>query len=236
MNAAMAAAAAVLLIVAPFATSIARAHTVWLDDAGAPGRFALQFGGHAGKTEPYDAGKLRGVRAYDAAGRTLPVTRQDKDGRVHFMVDGASLVTVAFDNGYWSRTSDGRSVNRPMTEVTDAVSGVHAVKYHKRILSWSPVVQRPTGQPFELLPMTGTMPLAGRPLRIRVLIDGQPAAGVPLAFGEEGREVVTDADGVASLTPRAGRNRIWAGRREAVIADPATRQRSIEYSLVFDAS
>lgn len=215
----------------------AGAHTVWLEaDKAHAGDYLVMFGGHAGKTESYPADKLGAVAAVDAAGKPVALRREDGAGGVRLSPAAApALIAVSFDNGYWSKGADGRSVNKPMNEVPGAVSGVHAIKYHKTIVQWGEQATHAIGQPFELVPLSAATPRAGRPLKLRVLLDGKPAAGIKLAFGEEGADAVSDAEGIASIVPRAGINRLWSGRRTALNGDARTTERSIEYSLVFTA-
>lgn len=229
---------AALAAIALFGASTqAGAHTVWLEaDTAHPGDYRVMFGGHAGKTESYDMAKLGAVAARDASGK--PVVLQRRDGADGVRLSPAAkpaLLIVAFDNGYWSKNAKGKSINRPMTEVPDAVSGVHAIKYHKTIVQWTDAVTHATGQPFELVPVSASAPRAGQPLQLRVLIDGKPAAGIKLAFGEEGSDAMSDAQGVASIVPQPGINRLWAGQRLNVQGDPRLTESSIEYSLVFTA-
>ncbi len=217
------------------AVPAARAHTVWLEPGGGA-EYLVRFGGHGGALETYSPEKLVAVMALAADGTPAQAVRIDGGDGVRLRVEGEpALLALHFDNGYWSRTADGASVNRPMTEVEGAVSGVHAVKYHKFIVAWSELAARPIGQPFELVPRSGERPRPGEPLALQVLIDGRPAAGIALAFDEEGREAVSDAQGHASLVVRPGVNRIWAGQRVPLSGDARATQRSTEYILAFDA-
>jgi nickel transport protein len=226
--------AAALLWAAP-----ALAHTAWLTPVpGQAGVYRVEFGGHAGKLEPYDAAKVKTVQALDAAGAALPVSRTlAPDGGVMLTVAGApALIAMHFDNGIHTRTAaGGPSIPRPMSEVSGAVSAVNALKHHKTIVAWSSVVTRPLGQAMEVVPQDAAQPQAGQPMRVRVLIDGRPAAGVRLGHGEEGEAGQTDTDGYALFTPVKGPNKLWAGRRTAVVGNPAYTQLSYEYLLGFDA-
>jgi nickel transport protein len=60
---------------------------------------------------------------------------------------------------------------------------------------------------------------------------------VKLGAGEDGGDMapVTGADGIATFTPVAGFNKMWAGRREAVSGNPAYTELSYEYLLGFTA-
>ena len=215
----------------------AAAHTAWLEieDAEA-GVWQVWFGGHEGKAETYPPEKLESVAAHAADGASLTVYRDDRADGVRVRADGDVAVwLVFFDNGVWSRPEGGRSVNRPMNEVPGAVSGVSAVKYHKTIVEWGEAATRAWGQPFEVVPLSAAPPVAGEPMRLQVLIDGQPVEGIKLAFDEYGDGVSTDADGVASIVPETGFNKIWAGKRFDVDDDPRFTTISYEYILGFEA-
>ncbi|WP_341644124.1 DUF4198 domain-containing protein [Thauera sp. SDU_THAU2] len=222
------------------ACASASAHTVWLEAETAAGQYRVVFGGHEGRTEAYAASKVGPLDAFAADGGTLPVVRSETGDGVRVRVEGdAAVLLLSFDNGIWSRAEAGRSIKKPMNEVPGAVSGVRALKYHKTISSWdrgSRAATRAWGQPFELVPADAAAPRAGVPLKLRVLIDGKPAAGISVAAGEEGGPgAVSDADGFATIVPQAGFNRIWAGQRSEVEGDPRYTTLSIEYLLGFDA-
>lgn len=213
------------------------AHTVWLERDTGTGQYRVVFGGHEGRAEAYAASKVGPLDAFAADGGTLPVVRSETADGVRMRIDGdAAVLLLSFDNGIWSRAEGGRSVEKPMNEVPGAVNGVHALKYHKTIARWGEAATRAWGQPFELVPAEAAAPRAGVPLKLRVLIDGKPAAGISVAAGEEGGPgAVSDADGYATIVPQAGFNRIWAGQRSEVGGDPRYTTLSIEYLLGFDA-
>ena len=87
------------------------------------------------------------------------------------------------------------------------------------------------------MPLDATHAAAGKPLRVRVLQDGKPVAGVKLGRGEEGtaNDPVTDAEGVAAFMPRGGFNKLWAGKRIPVPGNPKYTELSYEYSFGFNA-
>ncbi len=229
--------AALLTIAALSSATATLAHTAWLERDARPGVWRLMFGGHQGRPEPVTPSKLRAVAAIDARGRPLRVGRQVSGAEVRITVAGApAMIALHYDNGVHTRTAQpGPSVERPMNEVPGAVSAVSAVKYGKTIVAWSPVVTRPIGQPFEVVPMSADQPRAGRPMRVQVRQDGRPVAGVSIGRGEDTADARTDANGVASFTPVAGYNKLWAGRRIEVRDSPRYTQLSYEYLLTFDA-
>ncbi len=213
----------------------AAAHTAWFERDAPSATWRLMFGGHAGRLVPADSTKARAITAIDAAGRQLPVRRLAKGGGLAVSVAGApALIAMHYDNGIHTRTGSGPSVAKPMDAVPGAISAVNAQKYHKTIVAWSPVVTQPLGQAFEVTPLEGEQPRAGRPMRVQVRLDGQPAAGIRVGRGEDDGQAVTDAEGIASITPTTGFNKIWAGKRIEQ-RTPRFTQLSYEYLLAFDA-
>ncbi len=218
-------------------SSATLAHTAWLEALpGQAGTYRVFFGGHAGKLETLVPAKARTIEAIDAKGRKLKVSRMvDADGML-VKVDGKpALITMHYDNGIHTRTATGPSIAKPMNEVPGAVSATNAVKYHKTVVTWGPVVTRPVGQPFEIVPMDAAAPRAGQPMRIQVRIDGKPAAGIKVGRGEDNPEATTDASGVAMFTPTVGFNKVWAGKRIETTTEPRYTQLSYEFLLGFNA-
>jgi nickel transport protein len=219
--------------------SNAMAHTVWLEAVPqSQGDYQVLFGGHAGKLETYRPGKIKQVEAVDRQGKQLTVKRAVTADGARLHVDGTpALISMHFDNGIHTRPATGPSVEKPMNEVPGATRATYAVKYHKTVVDWAPLVTRTLGQPFEVVPLSAQQPLADQPFRVRVLQDGKPVAGVKLGHGEEGTaaDPVTDAEGVAAFIPKKGFNRLWAGKRIAVTDNPKYTELSYEYSFGFDA-
>lgn len=229
---------ALTFAIASFASG-ALAHTVWLEPvAGKTNDYQVVFGGHAGKVEQYRPEKLKTIDAFDAQGKALAVKRSIVSDAVRLQVDGApALIAMHFDNGIHTRGPTGPSVEKPMNEVPGATRATYAVKYHKTIAQWSPFVTKTLGQPFEVVPLDSAQPAAGKPLRVRVLQDGKPVAGVKLGRGEEGTasDPVTDAQGIAAFVPTPGFNKLWAGKRIPVADNPKYSELSYEYLFGFHA-
>lgn len=219
--------------------SSAMAHTVWLESLPqTPGEFRVFFGGHAGKLETYQPEKIKQIDALDEQGKKLALEQEVTADGVRLHVAGSPvLISMHFDNGIHSRPPTGPSVEKPMNEVPGATRATYAVKYHKTVVEWAPLVTRMLGQPFEVIPLSAQQPVAGQPFRVRVLQDGKPVAGVKLGHGEEGTaaDPVTDAEGIAAFVPKQGFNRLWAGKRIAVTGNPRYTELSYEYSFGFDA-
>ncbi|BEU94978.1 DUF4198 domain-containing protein [Acidovorax sp. DW039] len=213
----------------------AHAHNVWLEPD-ARGGYLVQFGGHEGKLEAYGADKLKSVQAFDRRGRKIDVALEPtSDGVRAKPARQAALLAAHFDNGFFSKVEGGPMVNKPMNENPGATSGVHALKYHKTIIQWGAIAKQELGQAFEIVALSAETPHAGQPMRVRVLFDGKPIAGIRLSLGEKGAAVTTAADGTATITPAAGINQLLAIRRMPVANDPRTTSMSWEYLLAFPA-
>lgn len=212
----------------------AYAHNVWLEPD-TQGGYVMQFGGHEGKTESLDPAKLQRVHAYDLRGREVHSHVQHVAQGIRVKPDvKAALIAVELDNGYFSSAHpEGAMLPLSMDQNPGAVRGVHARKFHKTVVQWGGVMQKPLGQMLEVIPQQGHAPHAGQPLKLQVLFKGQPQAGVRLSWGENGAPTMTDAQGMAVMTPKAGHNTLQAIWREAVQGDVKTTENSYEYLLKF---
>lgn len=220
--------------------SSAMAHTAWLvpveSGSSNSAQFQVYFGGHAGKLEGYPAEKVRAIDAIDASGNPLTVWRTMQDDNMQVRVDGnPALLLMHFNNGIYTRTAEGESVNMPMSQVESPLSAVNAIKYHKTIKQWSTIATQAQGQPFEIVPMDASAPKAGQPMKVKVLIDGKPAQGIEIGTGENTAETTSNAEGIAEFMPTKGFNKLWSGKRTNVSANPDYTELSIEYLLTFNA-
>lgn len=219
------------------AGTAASAHTAWLVKDSAPGAWRLMFGGHKGKPEPAVPAKLKEVTAVDSRGRALKVSRAVAGSDVRLSFAGQpAIIALHYDNGIHARTkTPGPSVEKPMNEVPNAASATFAEKYGKTIVQWVPLVTRPIGQPLEVTPIAASQPRAGQPMRVQVRLNGKPAAGIKIGRGEDTADATTDANGIASFTPAAGFNKLWAGKRIPTSGNPRYTELSYEVLLGFEA-
>ena len=198
-------------------------------------QYQIYFGGHEGKLEGYSAEKVKTISAIDVNGAPLTVWRTMDDDKMQIRAEGMpAMLLMHFDNGIYTRTAEGDSVNVPMSQVEDPISAVNAIKYHKTISLWTEVVTEAQGQPFEVVPMSGEAPKAGQPMKVKVLIDGLPAEDIEIGTGENTSETKTDADGMAMFTPASGFNKLWAGKRTPVKDNPDYTESSVEYLFTFN--
>lgn len=214
-------------------SSLLMAHSVWIEPTEKKHRYNVMFGGHAGKVVKYRPEKIKLVQAFDAFGKDLPVTRHDQFESSQLQLQPeTALVAIYFNNGVWSKNKLGKSVNKPMDEVPTAIRATKAIKYHKAILEWSDVVFDSLGQEFEVIPLDRSRPQAGKPMAVKVLLQGQPIEGVKLGYGELGEVGKTNARGITEFIPKPGFNKLWAGKRFQVQNESYT-ELSYEYLLSF---
>ena len=218
---------------AAFALPPAQAHDAWpvAQDDG----YTVVYG-HQGKQENYTNDKVRRIQAFDAQGATLQTTRQDTDKGVHFTVQGRpAVLTLEFDNGYWSKTTKGL-VSLAKDEADGAISTSHAVKFSKTVLDFSASAGAARSQRLEILPLASQAPRAGDSLPVQVLWDDKPLPGAKLIRGhDDDQPVVADAQGKASLPVGSGRQAWTVLHRQALKDDPKADEYSASANLIFQA-
>jgi len=112
-------------------------------------------------------------------------------------------VLARVDTGYWSKTSSGTK-NLPRHELTGVERSWRAVESVKVIEAWHEDLARPLGNGLELVSTTDPFAIRpGRKLRLLVTYQGQPRAGVAVAYDDTPRGV-TGADGRINIRVRHG--------------------------------
>lgn len=211
----------------------AQAHNVWLEPD-AQGGYLIQFGGHAGQIEAFDPAKLQQVRTFDRRGRSLKATVENAPAGLRVLPPSdAAMIAVELDNGFFSGMAGGPMRNVPMDQNPGATRGVHALKFHKTIITWNGLTQRVIDQQFELVPQQGKAPHAGDWLDIQVRLNGHPFQGARVSLGESGPAAISDAQGLVKIRTTKGINHIQAIYRQSVQGDPKLTERSYEALLSF---
>lgn len=218
-------------------TSSAYAHGIWTESR--YGQLEVVYG-HGAEDDAYAPEKIRGVWAYDHAGKMVPVTVEQLTDHARLKpLSTPAIVTVALDNGVWSKKEDGSSINAPMREVPGSISASHSYKYslavlepHARIPEQLKIamVIRPLQDPTEVG--------VGKLLPVLVTIDGKPAANVELFDDYRGMldasSTKTDTEGHANIIIRnAGLNIIAAQARVPASDVTDVSERSLFTSLTF---
>jgi uncharacterized GH25 family protein len=215
----------------------AHAHGIWTEQR--YGHLEVVYG-HGAEDEAYAPEKIKGVWAYDHAGNRVPVTveRLGDHGRL-LPTTRPAVVTVAFDNGIWSKDKEGKSTNAPMAEVPGAVRASRSYKYSLAILGPHAVVPERLKIAMVIRPLEDPQEIGvGNALPVEVTIDGKPAADIALLDDYRGMSdassVKTDAQGRASIIIRnAGLNIIAAQARVPATGEKDFSERSLFTSLTF---
>lgn len=173
--------------------------------------------GHPGDYQDTLGGKLVTLDAFAPDGQ-----RRSLAGRLR--PDGLSLVTAPladagapgtwlfaafYDNGFFLRTEDGRSVNTTRAEYPAASAVSHNIKYGKALFASAapgPGFDRVVGHRLEIVPKQNPLGLGrGGTLDVVVHFDGRPLAGAslfvyPASEADKPVESKTDATGAARVT------------------------------------
>lgn len=214
-----------------------QAHGLWTEQR--RGNIEVIYG-HGAEDDAFKAEKVNGAWAADAQGRMIPVTieRLADHARLKPLKAPATLA-VALDNGPWSQTADKAWINQGQQQVPNAVASIHTWKYSLAV--YQPGAQLPELKRLRLAIVPEADPLEvgpGKPLPVRVLLDGKPATGVELIGDYRGEpdavSAKTDAEGRAKIMVRnAGLNIIAAQVVLDTKDDPQVKQHGLFSSLTF---
>lgn len=220
-----------------FATDVAHAHGIWTEKR--YGHLDVVYG-HGAEDEAYAPEKIKGVWAYDERGNGIPVTVKRLADHARLQpIARPAIVTVALDNGVWSKDREGKSVNAPMADVPGAISSSRSAKYSLAILEPHARVPGNLKLAMVIRPLKDPLEVGvGNPLPVEVTIDGKPAANIALYDDYRGMpdasSVKTDANGRASIVIRnAGLNIIAAQARVPTTEEKSISERSLFTSLTF---
>lgn len=210
------------------------AHDAWIEGRGA--EFVVLYG-HGEKTNGYAPAKVKAISAVDAQGMPLSVEKKVAAESLSVTLKGRPvLVTLHFDNGYWSKTTEGTK-NLPRNEAPGALSAMHSVKFGKTILAWEAVATRPQGLQLEIVPLSASAPQSGKEMTVQVLWEGKPLAGAKIVHAEYGKKkpIEADAEGKARVPVVAGRQMLGTSHKLDLAGDPRADTYSVSANLVFEA-
>lgn len=228
---------ACLLLAGLFASSSVLAHGLWTEER--RGNIEVVYG-HGAEDNAFKPEKISGAWAYDAAGKMIPVTVERLADHARLQpLKKPAVLGVALDNGAWSKTPEGQWINQGRSQVPNSTQSLHTYKYSLAI--YAEGTKLPDLQALKLVIVPEVDPLKvgpGKPLPVRVLVDGKPMKGVKLIgdYRSAPHEVsaVTDAEGRAQVTVRnEGLNIISAEVSLPVENDADIETRGLFTSLTF---
>ncbi|WP_439887579.1 DUF4198 domain-containing protein [Pseudomonas sp. MBLB4123] len=215
----------------------AHAHGLWTEQR--RGHIETIYG-HGAEDNAFKAEKVSGAWAYDARGRMIPVSVERLADHARLQpLRPPAVLAVALDNGAWSLTPDQQWVNQGRSQVPNSTQSLHTFKYSLAIHAEGAKLPELAQLKMVILPETDPLRVGpGKPLPVRVLVDGKPAVGVELIGDYRGAphqvSAVTDAEGRAQVPVRnAGLNVISAEVELPVKNDADIETRGLFASLTF---
>lgn len=211
------------------------AHDLWLEAAGSD--YLLLQGhrhsGHAGaETVAYDAARVAGALCVDADGRRRELTVLAQSPVR--LAGPCAVLQVSYVSGYWTKTA-WETKNQPKTGLSGVLRSWHSQEAVKRIGQWTPASAKPLGVGLEITPLRDPFAVkVGDKLNLLVTDDGQPLAGVPVAYGDDTRGV-SGADGRIAIRLRHGGLQLLSASRETPLndgkADVSLRSTSLQFEI-----
>jgi len=193
------------IVLASAGTSLALAHDIVLfpEMKGTNLRVIAKFG-HPGDFSPARLGSLVDLDAYSPDGKRIDCLKDMKedggypswDGR-NSLQPGTWLFATRYDNGFFVKMPDGRTVNTVKLEAPDAVTAIRAFHFGKALFAISPAgpgFDRIVGHRLEIVPQENPFLVkVGGELLVKVLWEGKPLAGVGVEIGDGVTPMAEDA-------------------------------------------
>lgn len=146
-------------------------------------------------SNPYLIEKVKEIKARITKG-LLPVYLKPQEQRMDFIVEGKpTFLTLYFDDGFWSKTSDGKWLNQPKNLISNSQESIHTHLFSKTILKWEEIVFSPVGQLLEIVPRKRE----DGELIIQVLFEGNPLVNVPIFHNYIEQPQKTNDQGLARI-------------------------------------
>jgi uncharacterized GH25 family protein len=176
-------------------------------------RLEVKYGHPGDYTETF-ASRLIDLQAIAPNGTTQPLAGRLRPEQTSLLstpmetvAAGVWMFSAFYDNGFYLRTTDGRTVNTTKAEYPAAQSVTHNLKYGKSLLqvgSEATGFDRVLGHPLELIPQSNPFQRTGKPLSVAVRLQGKPLPGVSMTFyplSGSGKPMLlkTDAAGIAQV-------------------------------------
>lgn len=215
----------------------ASAHGLWTEER--RGNIEVVYG-HGAEDSKFNAEKVSGAWAYDAGGKMIPVTVERLADHARLVpLSHPAVMSVALNNGMWSQTADKKWTNEGRTKVPGAVTALQTFKYSLAIYEPGVKLSNLKGLKLVIVPQADPLSVGpGKPLPVKVLLDGKPLAGIKLIGDYRSQPDVvsatTDAQGLATVVVRnEGLNIIAAETVVKVSGNPDIDEQGLFTSLTF---
>lgn len=183
------------------------AHGIWVAErTGTP----TIIYGHGSGDDPYKAEKITYHQAFDNKGKPIDVSLNAREKNVSLQSDkNYSSIALVLDNGYWTEQENGKWVNQPKNEVSNAKSAGRYLKTALSIVGHGqlPKLDSLKALDFIILPNDDVVHShIGDEIEVTVYFKGKPLADVALigdyVNDDETIVATTDAKGKASVAVR----------------------------------
>lgn len=208
-----------ILLAVLFAAQSVHAHATWI--AQRLDQPTIIYG-HGGEDNAYGNKTISHLTGLDKDGKAIALAMEKHEHNVTLKTDDSHFAAAyVIDNGFWTKTQDGKWVNKPKHEVENAERASHSIKTALGILHGGGKVDAAALGDLKLV----VVPLGdvaashmGDKVAVQVLFEGKPLAGAKIigdyVNDSENAVATTDADGKADVTVRnAGWNVFAVGHK-----------------------
>lgn len=180
------------------------AHATWI--AQHSGDYVVIHGEGSATDEAFDGTKVAEPKGFDKAGAAVAVALSASEkGATLTGTEGAAVLSVSFNEGWWTEDAAGEWHNEP----AEAYPGFKSTgEYFTYVVSYVGHTDKPAavGLPVEIVPLTDPTKLdKGDTFQVQVLQDGKPLKGVSVTHdvfsnGWDLNSSPTDDEGKTTLT------------------------------------
>lgn len=182
----------------------ALAHATWIGQH--IGDFVVIHGEGSATNEAYDGKKVVDAKGFDKAGAAVAVALEAGEKQAALTgTEGAAILSVSFNEGWWTEDATGEWHNEPADAHADFKS---TGEYVTHVVSYVGHTDKPAavGQAIEIVPLVDPTRLEkGDSFEVQVLQDGKPLKGVSVTHDVftnswELNSTPTDDEGKTRLT------------------------------------
>lgn len=183
----------------------ASAHGLWTEQR--RGHIEVVFGEGA-EDDAFNPAQVKAAQAYDGQGKPVNIAIERLDNHARLMpTEGAAVVAVELDAGVWTKGADGKWVEKPRSEVKNAVEAVQGIKYSLAIHDHYNALPAFDTLGLVIVPQADPTTVGpGKPLPVKVLSNGKPVPDIKLYADYRGMpsqaSATTDKDGNAQIVVR----------------------------------
>jgi nickel transport protein len=203
------------------------AHGIWFAERSS--QTAIIYGHGAEDSDPIRRlDKFKTITAQDGKGNALPAAWKRTD---HLLLADvakeAAVLTATLDNGFWSKSPEGKWIAKGKDEVPGATDSGRYVKFTTQIRGDLTLpLKSIEGHRLQIVPLAAKLPQhLNEAMTVRVLFDGKPVAGAKFIrdyLGDpDAKPMITGKDGLVKFRVRNHGLNVLAVAYDAPTEDPA---------------